>query len=753
MFFLSRCIGIGLIAWGCTHAAYHVSTSGNNTADGSQSTPWQTVAYAASKTASGDQVLLKRGEIFRENNITMPSGIILGAYGTGAKPVVSGAVEITGWTSWAGHTGIYYAPVSSKIENLFVNNKLMLIARYPNTGWILTTGNDAASRIVSATEITANPRNAANYWNDCRMRWRHWNWYYDIRIVQSYTANGTFTLAGSPIQGDGNGATGWGFYMDGKLSELDTAGEWFYDAPAGRVYLYPPAGIALSQALVEGMTATKGLNVSAATVQNISVRHYTKSGIDLDWRSTIDNCLFEGIGSDSGGSVITENWNSSGTKITHCLFRNNLNNAIAVIKDGGNHTESLIEFDTIQNNGIVPGYGGKGSWHGVGVLQYAGNNLRVRYCRFDSTGYAAILFGSPGNTAEYNFINHALTTMVDGGAIYTNCDSTTFFRNIILNTIGSWAGSPFLIENAAGIWPEFLSHFKGQRIIGNTCAYNHRGSGIFLPNNFYSVIKDNVLYDNANGMHVEGGFYTNDNLPMHDSIANNVFYTIMSGRYAFSYRPEYNYGVISGNYYCNPSTDNVIGQAEAPPGNVWNTVAHTLAWWPANWTQYDRTAKTDPIKRAASVPANQLRGTSKLVYNDDIITKVIPLDNGIYVSLDNQQISGSVTLAPFSSIVLVHTGTTAATIAVLPTAKCSLVQPVKCGRGIRFPLSPNSSFRITIMNSCGQVIDAFVVDKSTDRSMVWQGRDGHLPAQGLYHCLIESGEKQSRKKQVFSVVL
>lgn len=83
----------------CWAATYYVdSTNGNDSNPGtSYSSPWKTIAKVnASTFVPGDSVLFKRGEVWRERLRVPSSGssvnpITFGAYGTGNKPLISGA--------------------------------------------------------------------------------------------------------------------------------------------------------------------------------------------------------------------------------------------------------------------------------------------------------------------------------------------------------------------------------------------------------------------------------------------------------------------------------------------------------------------------------------------------------------------------------------------------------------------------------------------------------------------------------------
>lgn|GEM_PF-1938050 len=79
---------------------YYVSPAGNDASTGtSTSGPWRTIAKVdAANLGSGDQVLFLRGGTWRETLTPHVSGLTFGAYGTGARPIISGANLVT--TTW-----------------------------------------------------------------------------------------------------------------------------------------------------------------------------------------------------------------------------------------------------------------------------------------------------------------------------------------------------------------------------------------------------------------------------------------------------------------------------------------------------------------------------------------------------------------------------------------------------------------------------------------------------------------------------
>jgi len=91
----------------CLGADYYVDAAGGNDSNAGTSTSaaWRTIAKVNARTFSpGDRILLRRGQVWREQLIVPSSGvsgrpITFGAYGSGNRPVLKGTALPTGWTS------------------------------------------------------------------------------------------------------------------------------------------------------------------------------------------------------------------------------------------------------------------------------------------------------------------------------------------------------------------------------------------------------------------------------------------------------------------------------------------------------------------------------------------------------------------------------------------------------------------------------------------------------------------------------
>ncbi len=99
-------------AFGATYYVDAQATDGGNGL--SEGTAWNQLSDITGLVA-GDSVLLQRGDVWREALTTSASGtsgspITLGAYGTGANPLLKGSVLVTGWTGGGGGSWIETDP-------------------------------------------------------------------------------------------------------------------------------------------------------------------------------------------------------------------------------------------------------------------------------------------------------------------------------------------------------------------------------------------------------------------------------------------------------------------------------------------------------------------------------------------------------------------------------------------------------------------------------------------------------------------
>lgn len=106
---------------------YYVSENGAYANEGtSESAPMSLQKLRDTAISSGDTVLFKRGDTFRiSNSLTVVSGVSYGAYGSGAKPIISGSLKnYADKTLWTTEDGFVWKAdvIANDVGNVVFNN-------------------------------------------------------------------------------------------------------------------------------------------------------------------------------------------------------------------------------------------------------------------------------------------------------------------------------------------------------------------------------------------------------------------------------------------------------------------------------------------------------------------------------------------------------------------------------------------------------------------------------------------------------
>ncbi len=357
-------------------ATYYVSSStGDDTNDGlSQANPWQSITKVNEILLEDNSTFLfKRGDLFRGaiNTNKFPKGITFGAYGNGENPIIAGSIQITGWTITSHpqlSSKVYEADVSNyivednkgnvnSIQHLFINGELMTIARYPNvdspaeTNWLKVEASSNTDVFTDSALAAYNKPDG--YWKGAMLRIRTYSWYYKVFEITGYTAkNGKIRATGL-----GDQLPEWGYFLDDKLEELDHPGEWYYDAVAKKVYLYPKNNANPNNFLVEGTTYQTGISIStgedSTLVENLTFRHFTELGVKVIGSDNVivRNCHFEY--NTTGVSA----WNSANVLITNNTFNQHFSKSIELNASSTFDVQnSVAEKNQMTNTGMFPLY-------------------------------------------------------------------------------------------------------------------------------------------------------------------------------------------------------------------------------------------------------------------------------------------------------------------------------------------------------------------------------------------------------------
>ncbi|MFW5858963.1 MAG: right-handed parallel beta-helix repeat-containing protein [Planctomycetota bacterium] len=494
---LHRWLAVVLCASGATAAFcadLHVAPPplGDDAQNGSAVAPLASLAAAIAAAGSGDRILLRRGGTWREPGLTLPSGVSICAWGTGPLPELTGSTVVTLSGQWAEDADVRTAVVADRVLACWVDGRFVPLARYPNSGWLRCNTGSSVSEIVDPQL----PERAAGRWTGAQVRWRRWSWWWETRRIDTDDGGESLILAdddpglewANGVDGNSPDGEGAAYIIDDDLDELDAPGEWFWGE--GMFYLHPPSWADPQTMVVEIATATDAYTSKGATLRDLALRRFAGRALVVSGASTIERCVFEEIGTNA----VHANWGAGGSRVHACVFRDVRNLAVWWNENPGGATGTLIDGNLLHRIGVQPGYGGSGPWHAAGIIISNGNAVVVRRNRIIDTGYAGIILGSDGCTAEDNVLVRCMSTLNDGAGIYTNCNESIIRRNIILDTLGDLSTSHPWWPLGHGIWLEFLQDFRDSEVTANTvvCA---NGMGIKLPNNYDCLIRDNTCMD------------------------------------------------------------------------------------------------------------------------------------------------------------------------------------------------------------------------------------------------------------------
>ncbi len=538
---------------------YYVSPSGSDTNNGtSTSTPWRTISKVNSLGSSlhaGDQVLFLRGSMWREklnvpNSGSTASKITFGAYGTGAEPIISGSVAVTNWTLHSGN--IWKATVTSAVKQVYFNGTMQNLARYPNTGWLRTDVSNSTSTTDAALT------QGSSYWNGATMVLRTTNWSYDTAFV---TANSGTTLTHTST-GNNNGAQQWGYFLRNKLSQLDAAGEWFYDKPTSTLYFWCPGNANPASNLVEAAVLDFGIYFSYQRhdiiVTNLAFQHQIDASVRLSgtYNVEVSYCKMQDTQRAIYSTGATQN-------IHHNTITRNYQTAVYLLDNN-----STFSYNTFTDICLWPGLG-ENNWGYFG-LRCNGTGMVVSDNRFQNTGYIGMVI-EKNTLAERNVVRNPLAILNDGGGIaIDNADGMILRRNIVLDAVG----------NTESVAPEYTNFFpvahgiyfgnisiKNTLVEYNTVA-NCSKSGIHVDHTMVSTgnqVKNNTLFNNLYQLSISD--YSNYNTPGASAPFHvPSFNTVYSGNIMYSMSKDQecmhqihvysstlvDFGTFSNNRYFNP---------------------------------------------------------------------------------------------------------------------------------------------------------------------------------------------------------
>lgn len=620
---------------------YYVATSGGDAAAGtSPATAWGTIAKVNSSTFSpGDSILFKRGDIFYgtiniSNSGSSGNPITFGAYGSGANPIISGfTMPAADWTDLGSNIWESTNPVSTLTgcNMVVIDGVNTPMGRYPNTGY-LTYQSHSGNTTITSSSLTGTPD-----WTGASVV---------IKKIKYVITSGTITAqsGGTLTYTDDAYYTptdGFGLFIQNDSRTLDEQNEWYYDPSTKKIKVY---------------STSMPDNVSVASVSNnivVTGAYITIENLDLTGANG------DAISISSTNHVTVQNCNISFAGINAvyapgCPYTAVNNNNVYQCNNWGiflnnESANAIVTNNKVRNIGLI---NGMTQTYSVGAITAYGNNSLIQYNSIDSVGFMGIDFAGEGSSVLNNLVNHACITKDDGGGIYTsdNKPDKVILGNIVLNTAGCIEGTPDGDYAGYGIYLDsYCSHYIVQ---GNTVA-NCNAAGGFFSNLDSNIIRDNTFYNNA----LLGGFgaqsqvmfeYICCNNTRKNLFNNNLLFTKDVAKNAMFMFSNYTtddiseFGTADSNYYVNPSGGKLFS-------TQYNTTITDRNF--VNWKTYmGWDANSQSIIKSSGTLDSVL-----FVYNSTTSPVTTQLSFK-YIDVKGNIYNGSITLAPYTSAVLIADG-------------------------------------------------------------------------------------------------
>ena len=610
---------------------YYVKNGGSDEAAGtSDATAWETITkvntfWAAGTFAPGDSILFKRGDTWYGTITVAEPGtagnpIVIGAYGTGEKPIITGFTTLTSWSLYSGN--IYEATVSSseaQTNMVIMDGVPVGMGRYPDAEWLTYT--TATSSTITDPELPDSPD-----WTGADIVINKQYWIVDRCVITDHTSGGVLTWGSCSYSGTPEDNRR--YFIQNDLRCVTTTNEWYHSTSAGKLYVYGnPAGKDVKIATLNKLIYNNAHDYIHITNLELtgSISHAIHNNSSTRYNQ-VKNCDI----SFAGGSAIEDGGGSYSE--FHYNMISHSNYGIYLV--GSNITAT---HNDISHIGMIKGAARMP--HATGI--YIGStNTTVEYNNIEYIAWSGINSSSISSFSIYrNFINYPCMVIDDGGGIYCNSSTgtRTINQNIVLN---SGIGSESWLIIPRGIY--YDAGGSGASITNNIVA-GCRGAGLLIHYGDNHTITGNLFFDNQRqaeflkwGTGVSTGITFNNNkliakASAQVSLRSNIYTTDEIKAW----------GAFDYNYYARPiDDDNHFYYASG---------YHTLAEWKALVTPDDAHSYGSPV-------AVTSEDHMHFIYNNTLSAKTYYLSAAMK-DITGADYSGTVQLQPWTAIVLLGAGT------------------------------------------------------------------------------------------------
>lgn len=613
---------------------FYVSNTGNDLGNGlTPGTAWQTISKVnASSFAPGDSIFFERGGTWNER-LNFPSSgsissyIVLSAYGSGNKPVLTGLKTLAGMTNAGNVWSAVTSPIVTDINLVMVNGAIKQKARLPNTGY--STASSIANKYQLNTSLTGTP----NYTGaEAVVRSSHW--VIDVVKISSQSGgvlNFQDSLTYASFSGGANG-----YFLQNDTRFLDTEGEWVFDSATSTIFVYSASSPLCQYAALDTVVSIVGK--SYIKLLNLIIEGGNIATLQITESNNIitENCTIR-----NSGQIGISAQKSAYLTIQSDTLLNNLSNAIYL---RGAHPYAFMtdtcEYATISDNyikntGTIAGMGMSNNGRYIGIY-VIGTSPTITRNRIDSTGYVGIYFNGKKSLVQNNYLNTYAYVKDDGGGIYTIVgtyintdynDSSLVRKNIVLNGLGARPGTS-ADSYAAGI---YLDNFSRRITVDSNTIFNSLSAGFMLHQTTQITASENIVVDS-----IGDAFYMvgSNSYFSGMQINKNIFYVKSASQYNVLREGGTSFSFLDSNYYSRPISETNNFRT--------NNTNYSLPGW--------RTATSQDV-HSVGTPSYTTSAIPLFYYNPTFSDSTISLAGTYYDSKSNV-FNNSVTLKPFTSVIL-----------------------------------------------------------------------------------------------------
>ncbi|MFT3932773.1 MAG: PDZ domain-containing protein [Chitinophagaceae bacterium] len=544
-----------------------VSPNGNDAGKGTINQPLKSIeaALSAASLQKRKKVQIQlRGGVYNLDAALIideahyqNTSLLITAY-KNEEVVISGAKPYhLQWTIYKD--GIYKANVNfdEVPDRLFLNGVSLPMARYPNY--------DSSARVFHGTAVDAISDERVSRWQQPAGAYIHalhkGEWGGLHYKITGKDNNGHLIMEGGWQNNRPSPMHAQYRFVENVFEELDAPGEWYYDASAKQLFLYPPTGVDINKASIEVSHLSQLLIIKGSKgkpLKNISIQkiHFQQTArtfmltreplLRSDWTiyrgaailleqteaCSIKECSFSEIG---GNAIFLSNYNKNDTLKDNHIYNIGASAIVftgnpASVRSPSFSYDAFIDWDKmdytpgpIDNDypqyciaiGNLIHHIGDVEKQSAGVQIEMAANITVSHNSIYHTPRAGINIGDGcwgGNILEYNEVFNTVLETGDHGA-FNSWGRDRFWRpqrNIIDSIVAAKPGiflldviSPNIIRNNKfqcnhGWDIDLDDGSSNYRIYNNVCL----SGGLKLREGYNRVVYNNVIVNNTFHPHV-----------------------------------------------------------------------------------------------------------------------------------------------------------------------------------------------------------------------------------------------------------